>query len=77
MFPSVSASSPKVDSGLIPIPEVTIIPKRSDEDTTLSTTNSQGENIVVPIPKGFDVHINVVALHYNRASSYLMQFAHS
>ncbi|KAF5353914.1 hypothetical protein D9756_007134 [Leucocoprinus leucothites] len=44
---------------------VTIIPKRTAEDTTLTTTNSRGETIVVPIPEGTDVHINVPGLHYN------------
>lgn len=46
-------------------PAVTIIPKRTAEDTTLTTTNSRGETIVVPIPEGTDVHINVPGLHYN------------
>lgn len=46
-------------------PSVTVIPKRSAEDTTLNTTNAQGETVVVPIPKGTDVHINVPALQTN------------
>ncbi|KAF5351015.1 hypothetical protein D9756_008377 [Leucocoprinus leucothites] len=46
-------------------PAVIIIPKRSAEDTTFSTMNTRGETVVVPIPKGTDVHINVPGLHYN------------
>ncbi|KAJ3575472.1 hypothetical protein NP233_g1074 [Leucocoprinus birnbaumii] len=46
-------------------PAVSVIPKRSAEDTTLTTTNAQGETVIVPIPKGMDVHINVPALQNN------------
>jgi hypothetical protein len=42
------------------------IPKRSAEDTSLSVTNDQGDHIVVPIPQGTLIYINVPGLHYNR-----------
>ncbi|KAI0739300.1 cytochrome P450 [Irpex lacteus] len=36
------------------------------EDTSLTTTNHlTGENVVLPIPKGTKVAVNVTALHYN------------
>ncbi|KAF9442073.1 cytochrome P450 [Macrolepiota fuliginosa MF-IS2] len=46
-------------------PPVPLIPKRSAEDTSLSTTNAQGETVIVPIPKGTDMSIDVPGLHYN------------
>ncbi|TCD65732.1 hypothetical protein EIP91_002261 [Steccherinum ochraceum] len=46
-------------------PPVVSIPKVSAEDTTLATTNSAGEKIIVPIPAGASVNLHVVGLHYN------------
>jgi hypothetical protein len=47
-------------------PSVIVIPKQSAEDTSLSTINSSGERVTVPVPKGTAIHLNVVGLHYNR-----------
>lgn len=44
------------------------IPKVSVEDTTLTTTNSAGEPVVVPVPKGSALSIYVIGMHYNRMS---------
>ena len=49
--------------------QVTTIPKVSAEDTTLVTTNTSGDKITVPIPKGSDVIIYTAGLHYNRKYS--------
>ncbi|KAF5354196.1 hypothetical protein D9756_007136 [Leucocoprinus leucothites] len=46
-------------------PPVPIIPKRCAEDTTLTTTNTQGETVVIPVAKGTSVDIYTPALHYN------------
>ncbi|GLB37532.1 putative cytochrome P450 [Lyophyllum shimeji] len=46
-------------------PPVTGIPKESAEDTSLATTDAQGNQVVVPIPKGADITIHVPGLHYN------------
>lgn len=57
--------------------QVTVIPKRSAEDTTLSVPNAQGETVVVPIPKGTDVNIDVPGLHYNRTWQVIPSVFHS
>jgi hypothetical protein len=44
------------------------IPKYSAEDTSLVVGNEAGETIVVPIPAGSPVKIDVPGLHYNRKS---------
>jgi len=46
-------------------PPVPLIPKISAEDTTLVTTNAEGEKIVLPVPAGTVVDLRVAALHYN------------
>ncbi|THH31054.1 hypothetical protein EUX98_g3138 [Antrodiella citrinella] len=46
-------------------PPVVSVPKISAEDTTLSTTNSAGEKIVIPVPAGVTVNLHAVGLHYN------------
>ncbi|KAG2012015.1 614/534 cytochrome P450 [Coprinopsis cinerea AmutBmut pab1-1] len=46
-------------------PAVTHIPKKSAEDTTLTTTNSRGEKTVIPVPKGTMIAIDTPGLHYN------------
>ncbi|EAU90649.2 614/534 cytochrome P450 [Coprinopsis cinerea okayama7 len=45
--------------------QVTHIPKKSAEDTTLTTTNSRGEKTVIPVPKGTMIAIDTPGLHYN------------
>jgi hypothetical protein len=37
------------------------------EDTTLTTLNTKGETVIVPVPKGSFIHLAVPALHRNRA----------
>ncbi|KAF5351017.1 hypothetical protein D9756_008375 [Leucocoprinus leucothites] len=64
-FPLLTRVMAVFNETLRMFPAVVIIPKRSAEDTTLSTTSTRGERVVVPIPKGTDVHINVPGLHYN------------
>ncbi|KAI5119153.1 hypothetical protein M0805_005232 [Coniferiporia weirii] len=46
-------------------PPVTIIPKKSSEDTTLFTLNTKGEKIAVPVPKGSTITLHTPGLHYN------------
>ncbi|KAF9530340.1 cytochrome P450 [Crepidotus variabilis] len=46
-------------------PPVNFIPKSAAEDTSLSTTNNNGQPTTLPIPKGTNVTILVPALHYN------------
>lgn len=45
---------------------MTGIPKESEEDTTLLTSNINGDKLVVPVPKGTKLVINTAGLHYNR-----------
>ncbi|PVF96186.1 hypothetical protein CPB86DRAFT_520543 [Serendipita vermifera] len=47
-------------------PPVTLVPKRSAEDTILRTVNRKGEAIAIPVPKGTNVNVLTVALHRNR-----------
>ncbi|KAF8638029.1 hypothetical protein AX16_010661 [Volvariella volvacea WC 439] len=46
-------------------PPVTAIPKRSAQDTTLTTSNASGDKLVIPVPEGTDIMISTPALHYN------------
>lgn len=48
-------------------PPVTEIPKVSAEDTALTTQNSAGETVIVPIPQGTSITLHVAGVHYNRA----------
>ncbi|TCD70732.1 hypothetical protein EIP91_002108 [Steccherinum ochraceum] len=41
------------------------VPKVAAEDTILSTTNSAGETVVVPVPAGSGVNLHIIALHHN------------
>ncbi|KAE9385215.1 cytochrome P450, partial [Gymnopus androsaceus JB14] len=45
-------------------PPVNVIPKRSAEDTSLIVCNN-GVSTTIPVPKGMDVYIDTVGLHYN------------
>jgi len=47
-------------------PPVITIPKLSEEDTTLTAGNANGETRTIPVPKGTRISINVPGLHYNR-----------
>lgn len=49
--------------------KVTNIPKISDEDTTLTFGNANGEKRTIPVPKGTRIIINTPGLHYNRKES--------
>ena len=51
-------------------PPVPHIPKESSFDTTLRTKNKKGETVVIACPKGTQVNMSVIALHFN---SKLMQ----
>ncbi|KIP06369.1 hypothetical protein PHLGIDRAFT_515467 [Phlebiopsis gigantea 11061_1 CR5-6] len=46
-------------------PPVLGVPKLSTEDTTLATSDHAGKKVVVPIPKGMVVGINICGVHYN------------
>ncbi|KAF8622696.1 hypothetical protein AX15_006794 [Amanita polypyramis BW_CC] len=46
-------------------PPVPGIPKQSDEDTALVTSNLKGEKLTIPIPKGTLLMISTPGLHYN------------
>ncbi|KAF9529433.1 614/534 cytochrome P450 [Crepidotus variabilis] len=41
------------------------VPKMSVEDTTLTTRTANGEKLIVPVPKGTKISLNIAALHYN------------
>ncbi|KAG5648537.1 hypothetical protein DXG03_003148 [Asterophora parasitica] len=60
-----SHSSSVFNETLRLFPPVTGIPKESAEDTTLTTTDAQGNKTVVVVPKGVDITIDVPGLHYN------------
>jgi len=47
-------------------PPVPNIPKESAFDTTLRTKNKKGETVMIPCPKGTQVNMSVIALHFNR-----------
>jgi hypothetical protein len=47
-------------------PLVPHIPKESAFDTTLRTKNKNGETVVIPCPKGTQVNLCAIALHFNR-----------
>ena len=47
-------------------PPVPHIPKVSAFDTTLRTKNKNGETVVIPCPKGTQINLSAIALHYNR-----------
>ncbi|KAJ3552928.1 hypothetical protein NM688_g3893 [Phlebia brevispora] len=46
-------------------PPVVGVPKYAAEDTTLTTVNSAGEKVTVPIPAGSPISLHVAGLHYN------------
>ncbi|EKM52729.1 uncharacterized protein PHACADRAFT_261335 [Phanerochaete carnosa HHB-10118-sp] len=46
-------------------PPVIAVPKYAAEDTTLVTTDSSGNKVVVPIPQGSGVTLSIAGLHYN------------
>ncbi|KAJ3484828.1 hypothetical protein NLI96_g5371 [Meripilus lineatus] len=46
-------------------PPVNGIPKFSAEDTVLPMTNSSGEKVFVPVPKGSNITLHTPGLHYN------------
>lgn len=46
--------------------QVINIPKRSSEDTTLATSDADGNAIVVPVSRGTGIVLDVAGLHYNR-----------
>ncbi|KAH9485050.1 Cytochrome P450 monooxygenase 124 [Psilocybe cubensis] len=46
-------------------PPVTGIPKEAAEDTTITVGNKKGEQTTIPIPKGADLTLSTVGLHYN------------
>jgi cytochrome P450 len=50
-------------------PSVVGIPKRASEDTVVRTTNANGEQVAVHIPKGSNIVFDTPGLHYNRAFS--------
>jgi hypothetical protein len=47
-------------------PPVSYVPKESAFDTTLRTKNKNGETVVIPCPKGTQVYLDAIALHFNR-----------
>jgi len=47
-------------------PLVLHIPKESAFDTTLRTKNKNGETVVIPCPKGTQLNLSAIALHFNR-----------
>ncbi|TDL22809.1 cytochrome P450 [Rickenella mellea] len=46
-------------------PPVTGIPKKCEEDTTVATTTTTGEKLLVAIPKGSSISLHIPGLHYN------------
>ena len=47
------------------VPPVTFIPKTVAEDTTLTAATTQGDKVVIPVPKGTLMGIDTAGLHYN------------
>ncbi|KAF8200949.1 cytochrome P450 [Pholiota molesta] len=64
-MPLLTYSSAVFYETLRMFPPVTGVPKFAAEDTTLTASNSHGETMTVPIPKGTDITLNVPGLHYN------------
>ena len=54
--------------------QVIHIPKLTEEDTTLTVGNANGENLTIPVPKGIRVSIATPALHYNRENPLLGKY---
>jgi hypothetical protein len=49
--------------------QVVYIPKYAAKDTTLSTKNSAGEIVTVPVPAGTSITIHAAGVHYNRKTN--------
>lgn len=47
-------------------PPVVSIPKRVEEDTMITITNTAGERTTIPMPKGSTISLHAPGLHYNR-----------
>ena len=47
-------------------PPVIHIPKESAFDTTLRTKNKNGETVVIPCPKGTQINMSSLGVHFNR-----------
>lgn len=54
-----------IKSSLAVVQAVTV-PKLSAEDTTLTTINAAGEKVTVPVPKGTQVNVFLIAMHFDR-----------
>ena len=46
--------------------ETPTLHKFAAEDTTLSTVNTTGETVLVPVPAGTRIMMHIAGLHYNR-----------
>ena len=46
--------------------QVTGIPKIAAEDTTIVTSDHNGNKVTIPITKGSGISLHVPGLHYNR-----------
>ncbi|EKM52722.1 uncharacterized protein PHACADRAFT_261326, partial [Phanerochaete carnosa HHB-10118-sp] len=46
-------------------PPAAAVPKYAAEDATLVTTDSSGNNVIVPVPQGSTIVLNITGLHYN------------
>ncbi|KAI0739045.1 cytochrome P450 [Daedaleopsis nitida] len=64
-FGSLSYSLAVLNETLRLFPPVINIPKVSAEDTTFTTTNSAGEKVRVPVPRGSFVTITTASMHTN------------
>jgi hypothetical protein len=51
--------------------QVINVPKLTEEDTTITVGNANGENLTIPVPKGIRVSFATPALHYNRENPLL------
>ncbi|GJE97102.1 cytochrome P450 [Phanerochaete sordida] len=46
-------------------PPVVAVPKVAAEDTSLVTTDFAGNKVVIPVPRGQELQLAILALHYN------------
>jgi hypothetical protein len=46
--------------------QVSSLPKRAAEDTTLTVNNADGGKTTFPVPAGTDIVFHAPGLHYNR-----------
>ncbi|KAK7453323.1 hypothetical protein VKT23_012002 [Stygiomarasmius scandens] len=46
-------------------PPATMVPKKSGEDTSITTTNESGDTLIVPVPEGTQIVLHPPGVHYH------------